>query len=183
MTLVELLIAVGILGIVILTTTTILLSSSRVESRTARRATVQSGARQAISLMETELRQAGADPSIPPVGIVGIVSGNAHAVRVRADLNGDGVIQTTEPSEDVTYAFNDTTHVVTRDPGSGAALILANVTAMDLTYFDDANQPLTALPLSAADAARVHAIALTLTSEDRDSQPLTLTTRITLRNM
>ena len=183
MTLVELMIAVGILGIVILTTTTILLSTSRVQSKTVRRATVQFGARQAVSMMETELRQAGADPSTPPVGIVGVVAGSAHSIHVRADLNGDGVIQTVEPSEDVTYTFNDTTRAVTRNPGSGPSLILANVNAMELSYFDAANQPLTALPLSATDAARVHSIALTLTSEDRDSEPLTLTTRITLRNM
>jgi hypothetical protein len=103
-------------------------------------------------------------------------------IRVRADLNGDGVIQTTEPSEDVTYRYNDTTRVVTRDPGSGPAPMLSNVTAMQLTYFDAANQPLATLPLTSADAARVSAIGLTLTTSNRDSRSITLTTRIALRN-
>jgi type II secretory pathway pseudopilin PulG len=183
MTLVELLIATGILGVVLLIATTILISSSRLESRTVRRASVQQGARQTVSLMSTELRQAGADPSIPPVGIVGIVAADRRLVHLRADLNGDGAIQTTEPSEDVTYAYDSTARVITRNPGSGPSLMLANVTAMEFSYFDAANQPLVTLPLSAADAARVHSIALTLTCRDRDAQPLTLTTRVTLRNL
>ncbi len=167
----------------ILIATSILLSSSRVESRTVKRASVQAGARQTISLMTTEMRQAGADPSIPPVGIVAIVGADSQTLHVRADLNGDGVIQTAEPSEDVTYAYDSTARVITRNPGSGASPLLTHVTAMGFTYFDSANQPLAALPLSAADAALVHAIALTITCEDRDSQPITLTTRVTLRNM
>ena len=43
--------------------------------------------------MEIELRQAGADPSTPPVGVVGIVSADSVSIRVRADLNGDGVLR------------------------------------------------------------------------------------------
>lgn len=182
MTLVELLVTTTILGVVILVVTGILLSSSRVESRTVRRAEVQSAGRQTLSLMTTEIRQAGADPGSPPAGIVGIVAAQANMLRVRADLNGDGTIQTAEPSEDVTYRYNDTTRVITRDPGSGPVPILENVTAMQLSYFDAANQPVGPLPLGATDAARVKTIGLTLTSENRDSRPLTLATRITLRN-
>lgn len=182
LTLVELLVTTAVLGVVLLVVTGIMLSSSRLESRTVRRATVQASSRQAVALMTTEIRQAGADPSNPPVGIVGIVLADSHRVRVRADLNGDGAIQTTEPSEDVVYAWDDTLGVITRDPGTGPTAMMANVTDMRLTYFDSASQPITPLPLSATNAARVTAIGLTITSEDRDSHPITLTTRITLRN-
>jgi prepilin-type N-terminal cleavage/methylation domain-containing protein len=182
MTLVELLVTTTILGIVIVIATGILLSSSRLEGRTVRRAEIQSSTRQALALLTTELRQAGADPGNPPAGVVGIVSADSVGVRVRADLNGDGTLQTTEPSEDVTYRYNDTTGVVTRDPGSGPSPILTNVTSMRLTYFDSANQPLGPLPLSAANAARVASIGLRVTSENRDTAPMTLDTRITLRN-
>ncbi|MCC6650042.1 MAG: prepilin-type N-terminal cleavage/methylation domain-containing protein [Candidatus Eisenbacteria bacterium] len=183
MTLVELLVTAAILGTVMLVASTIMMGSSRMESRTSERATVQGGARQALSLISTELRQAGADPSSPPVGIVGIVSADSLRIRVRADLNGNGTIQTAEPSEDVTYAYNDTTGTITRDPGTGPVVLLANVTAMTLQYFDSANQPITGFPLSTTDAARVHSIGLSFTSEVRQSQPLTLSTRVTLRNM
>lgn len=182
MTLVELLITTAILGIVLLVVTGIMLSSSRLETRTVRRATVQAASRQALALMTTELRQAGADPGNPPAGVVGIVSADSNQVRVRADLNGDGAIQTAEPSEDVTYSYNDTTNSISRNPGSGPTALISNVTDMRLSYFDAANQPITPLPLSTANAARVTAIGLTITSESRDSHPITLTTRITLRN-
>jgi prepilin-type N-terminal cleavage/methylation domain-containing protein len=182
MTLVELLVTMTILAAVILVVTGILIRSSRLEGRTVRRAELQAATRQALALLTTELRQAGADPRNPPAGVVGIVTADSTRIRVRADLNGDGTLQTAEPSEDVTYGYNDTSRVVTRDPGSGAAPILANVTFMRLSYFDAAGQLLGPLPLSTANAARVTSIRLRVTSEKRDSAPLALDTRITLRN-
>lgn len=182
LTLIELLVTTAVLGLVLLVVTGIMLSSSRLESRTVRRAGVQSSSRQALALMTTEIRQAGADPSTPPAGIVGIVSADSQRVRLRADLNGDGAIQTSEPSEDVTYAYSGAGRVVTRDPGAGPAAVLADVTAMRLTYFDDAGQAITPLPLSSANAARVKSIGLSITTEGRDTHPITLTTRISLRN-
>jgi hypothetical protein len=133
--------------------------------------------------MTTELRQAGADPSNPPAGIVGIVHADSGNVHIRADLSGDGLIQTAEPSEDVTYNWDPATQTLSRDPGAGAATLLTHVTSMRLTYFDASNNPLTTLPLSTSDAALVHVIGITVTTEDRDSHPLTLTTKVTLRNM
>ena len=133
--------------------------------------------------MSTEIRQAGADPSDPPVGIVALVSGDSLRIRVRADLNGNGAIDTAEPSEDVTYAYDSTARVVTRDPGSGPAVVLSNVDRMALTYFDETNTPVTPLPLSSTDAARVRSVGLTITANDRDSHPLTLDSRIALRNL
>jgi prepilin-type N-terminal cleavage/methylation domain-containing protein len=182
MTLIELMVGIAMLALVVSALTTILLSSTHQGSRTARRADVQGGCRQALSLMATELRQAGVDPSIPPVGVVGIMSADSVSVRVRADLNGNGIIQTAEPSEDVTYAYDSGTGVLSRNPGTGATPILSNVTALALTYFDETNAPIVPQPLSATDAARVHSIGVTLTASEGDSNPITLTTRVNLRN-
>jgi type IV pilus assembly protein PilW len=183
MTLVELMVTLTVLALVSLVVTSTLMSTNRLQSRTTRRAEVQMNSRQGLALMTTELRQAGADPGNPQIGLAGIVSAEGGLIRVRADLNADGVIQTAEPSEDVTYAFDPTARAITRDPGSGPAVVIPNVTAMSLTYFDAANQPLSPLPLSVTNAARVRAVAITITSEDRDSRSITLTTRIALRNM
>ena len=182
-TLVELMVTLGILAVVTLTLTTILLSSNRLQSRTVTRAEVQASTRQALSIMTTELRQAGADPSNPPAGIVGIAHADSGNVHIRADLSGDGAIQTAEPSEDVTYNWNPATQTLSRDPGTGAATLLTNVSSLRFTYFDASNNPLTALPLSVSDAALVHVIGITMTTQGRDSHPLTLTTKVTLRNM
>lgn len=175
-------VGIGIASVSILIVSQILLSSDRLQARTTRRAEVQAGARQALAIMTTELRQAGADPSIPAAGIVPLVAAQSNMIHVRSDLNGNGSIQTAEPSEDVVYSFSDSASTITRNPGSGAAVLLRNVTDMQFTYFDAAGVPLTSLPLSTADAALVHVIGVTLTSEDRDSNPITLSTQVMLRN-
>jgi len=182
MTLIELMVTVAIIGIITLTMSTIMMSSNTLQARTARRAHMQADSRQGLSIMMTELRQAGADPSNPPAGIVGIVSGDSISIRVRSDLNGNGTIQTAEPSEDVTYAYVSGSKTITRDPGAGASAVMTHVQTMRLTYFASDGSAITALPLNATDAARVYTVGLTMTAEDRDSRPLTLTTRIHLRN-
>lgn len=182
MTLIELMVTTLVLGAVLMVVTGILLSTGRLESRTVRRAGVQASSRQALMLMATEIRQAGADPSSPPIGVVGVVSADSHRVRIRADLNGDGAIQTAEPSEDVTYAYDAASGVLTRDPGTGPSAVLTDVTFLQMSYFDAAGQPITPLPLSTANAARVAAVGLVVTAEGRDTHPVSVTTRITLRN-
>lgn len=181
-TLVELLVTLTILAVVVGLLTVIMLTSDRTHRRTLSRAEVQAAGRHTLSLMTTELRQAGADPRIPPVGVTGVVSADSVTVRVRADLNANGTFQTTEPSEDVTYRYDADDGVLYRNPGAGEEEILAGITDMRFTYFDTADQPLTAMPLSAGDRALVHTIGVSMTCAANNSQPLTLTTRITLRN-
>lgn len=183
LSMIEMLVATAIMGGVILIVTTILISSGRLHTKTMRRVSTQASARQALDLMAGEIRQAGADPSNPPVGILAIVSGDSVQIHIRSDLNGNGTIQTAEPSEDVTYAYNPGARTITRDPGAGAAVLLSNVSAMSFSYFDSQNQPLTVLPLSSSDALLVHSIGLAITATDKDSLPLNINTRITLRNL
>lgn len=183
MSLVELMVVIAILGLVLLTLMGITLSTTRLHGKTSRLAGVQMTARQGLSLMETELRQAGADPGTPQIGLVGLVAAQASLVHVRADLNGDGIIQTAEPSEDVIYSFDAVGQAILRNPGSGAQVVVPNVTAMTLSYFDASNVVLAPLPLSALDASRVRAVGLTMTAMDADSMAITLNTRIALRNM
>src|SRR5205085_3748369 len=135
-TLLELLVTLTVLGMVLLVLSTIFVATNRTHRRVNRNANLQASARQTLSLMSTELREAGADPSVPAIGLVGIVSADSASLRVRADLNGDGAIQTTEPSEDVTYTYVAGSKTLQRNPGAGAADLLKNVTAMRFTYFD-----------------------------------------------
>jgi type IV pilus assembly protein PilW len=180
--LVELLVTLSVLAMVVAMVSGVLVSSNKTQLRTTTRAELQAETRQALSLLTTEVRQAGADPGIPPAGITGIVTADSTTLRVRADLNANGTIQTTEPSEDVTYTYNAGSKSLLRNPGAGAATLLSNVTSIRYTYFDSNDQPLTPLPLSATNRALVHTVNVTLTCEYRDSQPYTLTTRMTLRN-
>jgi type IV pilus assembly protein PilW len=181
-TLLELLVTLTILAMVLLVLSTIFIATNRTHRKVNRNANLQASARQALSLLSTEVREAGADPTVPPTGIVGIVSADSVSLRVRADLNADGAITTTEPSEDVTYTYVPGTKTLQRNPGTGASDLLKNVTAMTFTYFDVNNAPLTSLPLSASDRLAVHSIGVSITCLDRDSQTLNLSSRISLRN-
>lgn len=181
-TLVELLVALTIMAALTVVLASVLIATLHTQRRTMSRAEVQGASRQTVALMATELRQAGSDPRIPPVGIVGVVAADSQSVHIRADLNADGAIGTAEPSENVTFSYDPNAQTVIRDPGTGAEVLQNNVTDLRFTYFDSANQPLTSLPLSATDCSLVHSIGLTLTCDASDSHPLTLTTRINLRN-
>jgi type IV pilus assembly protein PilW len=179
-TLIEILVAVAILATVMVVLSTIMISSNRQHSKTVRQAEIQTDVRQALDLIAAELRQAGADSS--GVGIIPIVYADSIQIHVRSDLNGNGTIQTAEPSEDITYSYGLASKSIMRNPGTGAVVMLPNVTAMRLSYFDASNQPLPLLPLSTSDAALVHSIGMTVTAANADSLPITVTTRITLRN-
>jgi len=181
-TLLELLVTLTILAMVLLVLSSIFVATNRTHRKVNRNANLQASSRQTLSLMSTEIREAGADPSIPAIGLVGIVTADSTTLRVRADLNADGAITTTEPSEDVTYSYVAGTKTIQRNPGAGAADLLKNVTSIRFTYFDATNTPLTSLPLSAADRLAVHSIGVAITCLDRDSQTLNLSSRITLRN-
>ena len=182
LSLLELMVVLAILGMVMLTLMGIAVSTSRLHWRTSSLAGTQMSARQGMSLMETEIRQAGADPANPPIGVVGIVSAQSNLLRVRADLNGDGVLTTTEPSEDVTYSYDAVNKNIVRNPGAGAQIVVPDVTNLTFTYYDGTNTVLGPLPLSAANASLVRAINVSFKTMEHDSMTITLSSRVYLRN-
>lgn len=181
-TMVELLVGLSIMAVVVGILSTMLMTSNRTHQATVARAETQASSRTAMSLLTTELAQTGADPTIPPSGVVGIALADTQSIHIRADRNADGAIQTTEPSEDITYTYNPGTQILSRNPGAGAATLLTDVTNLRFTYFNAANQPLTSLPLNATDRGLVRSIGISLTCQEQGAHPLTLQTRITVRN-
>ena len=179
-TLAEILIALTVLGIVMVVLSSIMISSNRSHRKTVRQAELQTDVRQALDLIAAELRQAGADSG--SVGIVPVLYADSIQVHVRADLNSNGTIETTEPSEDITYSYSPGSKAIMRNPGTGAVTMLPNVTAMTLRYYAASNTLLVPVPLSSTNLGLVHSIGLTVTAANVDSLPATVTTRITLRN-
>jgi Tfp pilus assembly protein PilW len=61
---------------------------------------------------------------------------SAMTLRVQMDLDGDGLIDTSAPSEEsITYAWTSGTKQITRQQGVGTARVLAdNITALLLTF-------------------------------------------------
>jgi len=180
LTLVEMMMAMLIFGIVMAVVTNVFFTTNGLYGRTSQRAEQQMSARAALTLMTQELRRAGADPEA--TGLVGLVRANTDTIRVRAEINDIPGIQTNEPSEDVMYYYDGFTGVIMRDSGAGPQPVVTNVTNFQIQYFDANNQVLGPLPLSAALADAVRSIGLTITTQTNQGGDMTVTTRIGLRN-
>jgi prepilin-type N-terminal cleavage/methylation domain-containing protein len=181
MTMVELIMTTMILGIVLIVVNSVFFSSHDMYTKTNERAGMQMDSRLGLSIMSQELRHAGCDPA--EIGVQGVVRAAADTVRIRSDLDGDGVIETTEPSEDVTYFYDSSVQALFRDPGTGGAeIIVANVSNFTIAYLDASNNVLSPLPLDATKTAQVRAFALTIKTERPKSGEIELATTIALRN-
>jgi prepilin-type N-terminal cleavage/methylation domain-containing protein len=180
MTMVELMVTTVVFGMVLAVLNSIFFSSNRMYAKTNQRVNIQMNSRMGMSIMTKEIRHAGCDPT--GMGVDGIVRATADTIRVRGDLDGDGAISTVEPSEDVIYFYDSVNLTLSRDPGTGAEVIVPNVTNASFTYLDGTNNPLGPLPLDANLANRVRTVAVTITSTSADAGDMTLTTSIALRN-
>ncbi len=178
-TLVELIMAVMIFGIVLAVLNGVFFSSNRLYGTTAVRAGQQMNARVGLSVMVTELRTAGCDPGL--AGFAPLLAAKADSAHVQADYDGDRAIETVEPSENVLYYYDAGQQAVIRDPGTGPQVMIRNVSSFSFTYFDATDQPL-ATPIAAADLDRVKSIGITLTTQTDRGGEVTADTRVTLRN-
>ncbi len=136
-TLVELIMAVLIFAIVLAVLNGVFFSSNRLYGTTAVRAGQQMNARVGLSVMVTELRTAGCDPGLQ--GVANMLSATGDSAHVLADYDGDGAIETVEPSETVL--------LLRRQPDGGYSgpwyrfqAMIRNVTAFTFTYFNANNQ-------------------------------------------
>jgi prepilin-type N-terminal cleavage/methylation domain-containing protein len=180
LTLVELIVTALIFGVVLAVINNVFFSTNTTYTKTSQRADMGMNVRLGLSIMSKELRSAGCDPT--GMGIVGIVQATGDSIRVRADLDGDGNIQTAEPSEDVLYFFDPNVGTLFRDPGTGPQVVVQDVTGLTLTYFDADNNVIGPPPLDAAQSAQVRSIGLSITTETMNAGQLSLGTTVSLRN-
>ncbi len=157
-----------------------LTNSRRSYSSMSTRVEYQQGVRAVLGLMSTELRTAGCDPA--ESGFETFALADAQQFQCRMDLDGDGVIETVEPAEDVTYTYDAAADQLLRDSGSGPQLILRDVTAVDFRYFDAAGTEMAVRPLSAAERANVRFVEVVLSGLTERQEPVSYTTRVFVRN-
>lgn len=177
---VELMVTTVALGIILAVVNSVFFTSNDMYARTNQRAEIQMDNRLGMGIMAREIRVAGCDPD--QVGVQGIVRAAADTIRVRADRDADGFIQTTEPSEDVTYFYDAGQQMIFRNPGTGPQPIVDNVSALTITYLDASNNVLGPLPLTALQANKVRLVSLAMTTTSQDAGEITLNTTIMLRN-
>lgn len=170
--LVELLVAMGLAGLVMAGTLSLFLAGQGAYAAGLARAEATQGARVGLERMASELRQAGYDPQ--GAGLGAIVVAEPERVTLHHDLNGNGVIDPTR--ERVTYLLRGT--VLRREAGGGAQPLVDGVRRLVLTYYDRQDEP-------TADPARVASIGIVL-EVGRDAAvpaaPAFMGTRVRIRN-
>lgn len=180
MTIVELMVALVIFGIIIGVVFGFLTESRQSYTSTRQKAQYQQGLRAVMSLVTREVRSAGCDPN--SINFESFPVADAATLRCRMDLNGDTDTADTNPDEDVTYAFNAATGDLTRTAGGVGAVILRGLTNVQFNYYDRDGNLLNALPLSATDRAAIRSLDLVMVGETGQQEPVTYTTRIAVRN-
>ena len=199
-TLVELLIAMAITGIVMGSIYGIFASSNRSYNTQDKVAEVQQSVRVGIDFMVRDIRMAGLDPlgsAIDPVDGqgAGIKQATGTNLRFTADLdmngvidNGDGVAPLNE--ERISYDFSNNTLrrqlYETTPNATGWETLIDNVSALSFTYLD-ANGNDLGDPVAAADLTDIRTveIAMTVQQTDAQGQPFTrtLNARVSCRNL
>lgn len=175
-TLVELLAAILISGIVLAGIYSVFISQQKAFSIQDRIAEMNQNSRSAMDLMTRQIRLAGYKPAT--ASFSGIVTAQGNTLRILADLNQDG--NTTGDGEDVTYSYNADTRQILRN----AVPIAENITSLNFVYtLTDGTT--TATPASLADIRKV-AISVTARTAYPDpntGQYRTMTSDVTPRNL
>jgi prepilin-type N-terminal cleavage/methylation domain-containing protein len=131
MTLVELLIALALVGVIVGGATRGFVNQRKVTAIQNQRTVLIQQAQAALDLVTRELRTAGSNPTgatLTPVTY------SPTQLDIRADLNGNGT--TTDANEHLIYAYDATAKQITRDAGNGAQPVVANIEAFAFAYLD-----------------------------------------------
>lgn len=129
--LIELLIAMAIAGIVMSAIYSTYYSQQRSYVIQEQVAAMQQNLRAGVNLMEREIRMAGYDPT--GAANAGIVTMGANKIQFTLDLEGNG--DTAGANEDVTYEINGSGNLG-RDTGGGLQPVAENIDALDFVYLD-----------------------------------------------
>jgi type IV pilus assembly protein PilW len=162
-TLVELLVAMAISGIVMSGIYTVYFSQQKSYIAQERVVAIQQNLRAAMFYMEREIRMAGGDPTQDAnAGIqrIGWDAGENRYTSIRftsdihdgVDNDGDGVVDesdevgnvdgdTDDTDEDITYSLADNDGDGDSDLERNGDLIAENIDALDLVYLDGASPP------------------------------------------
>lgn len=132
-TLIELLVTLGLGMVVLATVTTTFMSQTRFYSAQEQVNEMEQNARGALDLITRELKMAGYNPN--GASFDGVTVSGTTQLQIKADLNAASGIEIGS-NENITYAYDNSTHQITRTLGGGAAEVLAdNITAVTFTCY------------------------------------------------
>lgn len=194
-TLVEILVAMAMVGMIIGGIYTVFISTNRSYHTQDRVADAQQRVRVGVDFMVRDIRLAGMDPVGPATDAVdtngaGIKEATASKIRFTADMDMDGTIDEAD-RERITYEVdlvnNRLSQCLYEGTGSESWQALINdVSALSFSYRDVNDNPIT-VPVSALNLANIRTVVITMTAQGTDVRgetfTRTLNARISCRNL
>ena len=168
--LVDVLVATAVMGLLMSATLSLLQSGLAAWSWGAGRVEAQQAIRAALERMAHELREAGYDPT--GAGIEAVLVAEPARIVFQRDLNGNGLIDPTR--ERVTYLLRPRETTLRRDAGGGAQPLAESVRRFTLSYLDKDGAP-------TADPARIASVRIEIEA-GRAGPEAVMATLVTLRN-
>ena len=168
--LVELLVATAVMGLLMAATLSLLQSGLAAWGWGVGRVESQQAVRAALERMARELREAGYDPA--GAGVEAILVAEPARIVFQRDLNGNGLIDSTR--ERVTYLLRPSETTLRRDAGGGAQPLAERVRRFALFYLDRDGVPTT-------DPERIASVRIEIEA-GRAGPEATMATLVTLRN-
>jgi prepilin-type N-terminal cleavage/methylation domain-containing protein len=180
LTLVEMMVSVSIFTVILGVMFSFLIGYSGSYNDTRDKVRFQQSMRAVISLVSSEVRSVGCDPT--QAGFENFTVASTVQMRCQMDLNGDADVTDNSPDEDILYSFDAGTGQLSRDDGGGPIVILRDIQNLSFSYFDGTGGSLAALPLNAVDRSLVRFVGITIDGETSSGEPVNYSTRITIRN-
>jgi len=130
--LIELIVAIAISGIVLAAISTTFVSQSQSFEIQEQLVEMHQNARAAMDIMTREIRMAGYSPT--GASIVG-VHHHSDKIHIRADLTGNG--DTNDPNENIIYSYDAANLRIQRDAAAGIQPFADNIQAFTMGYLDN----------------------------------------------
>ena len=162
-TLIEILVALALSGIVLTAIYTAYQSQHKTYIAQESVAKMQQNLRAAMYLMIQEIRMAGYDPR--GTANAGIETADPGELKFTKDLDGDGTIDSGN-SEDITYSLyttDDIQKLGRKNPTQNKAVAL-NIDALDFVYLDEDNS-------ETASASEIRSVQITIVARTGRSDP------------
>jgi type IV pilus assembly protein PilW len=189
-TLVELLVAIAIGGVLLTATYELLNTNSKLYYSKENTMMMTRDLRASTDFLIREIRMAGCNPT----GASGIGfqdDTSATSIHFNMDIDGDGAISSTEEIEYYTVLLNVIDSLLRRTGGatndSLNYLIAEDITSLEFIYYDSTGAELTSL--STTDLGNIYAVKFTINAETPKADAIThvkktdsMTTRVRIRN-
>jgi type IV pilus assembly protein PilW len=169
-TLMELLVAMTISLVVLAGVAKTFTAQSRQNTAEEQISQMQQNARAALDLMVREIQMAKYNPAGTAFSSVYGVTYSASQLEIKADMNSDGTISTSNGSvEDIIYAHDSANVRITRKLGSGGTpeIVADNITAFTFNYYDASGTAVT----SSGNSGNIRKVTVNITARTAKPDP------------